>query len=75
MTEEEFDQMETETYRLYVWGVMTYKDAFRRRRETQFNFSIGGVDFVKTMRNQRAGKKEAGPGYVFIHGPRHNYAT
>jgi hypothetical protein len=75
LTHDEYKEMESGNTRLYVWGLMTYRDAFRKRRETQFNFSIGGPDFVKTMQNRRAGKKEAGPGYVFIHGPRHGYAS
>jgi hypothetical protein len=28
--------MEEGDHRLYVWGFMTYQDAFRKRRKTQF---------------------------------------
>jgi hypothetical protein len=43
--------VETNTERFYVWGVITYEDAFRRTRTTKLSFSFGGQDFAADMRN------------------------
>ena len=76
LTKDEFDQIENGDHRLYVWGVMTYRDAFKTKRQTEFNFSVGGPSFVRFMNDARRGHKKLNqPEYVSIYGPGHGRAT
>ena len=74
-TEEEYDGVEDCTRNIHIWGVMSYRDAFKHRRTTLFNVILGGPNFVETMRQIRAHRERPGPGYIWVSGPKHNQAT
>lgn len=74
-TDDEYDSIEAGTHRIHVWGIMTYRDVFKRARTTIFNASIGGPDFKETMRQTRSGKTNPGPGYLWVHAGNHNQST
>jgi hypothetical protein len=74
-TDTEYDAIEAGTHRIYVWGVMYYKDAYRGARTTVFNVSVGGPNFKETMRQIRSGKSNPGPGYIWVKGPKDSQAT
>ena len=45
----QFAEIKTSTrYRLYTWGIVTYKDAFDREWETRFCYSLDASSYPTT---------------------------
>lgn len=68
---DEFYSIEKNASRFYVWGKTYYTAVFGW--ETKFIASIGGPEFVATIRANRRGEK--GPGFDFEWGDYHNEGT
>jgi hypothetical protein len=73
LTQQEINDVQAGTRRLYIWGVITYRLAFMhfRRKRTRFFASAGGPLFRQSMLN---------PGnrnftFPWSYGHRHNHAT
>ena len=43
LTEEEMSKIKLGTSAIYFYGAITYRDAFRRSRKTQFRYQHGGA--------------------------------
>jgi hypothetical protein len=69
LTADEITGIEKGDKRFHTWGVMSYRDAFRKMRTTRFSFSFGGPDFANSM------KKVPGATWSWEHGPHHDEAT
>ena len=48
LTEEEMSKIKLGTSAIYFYGVITYRDAFSRRRKTQFRYQHGGARLFGT---------------------------
>jgi hypothetical protein len=50
LTAEEIAKIETGSYRLYLWGITKYRDAFDRDWQTKFCASVGGKLLIDILR-------------------------
>lgn len=75
LSQVQFTEVENNKAVIYCWGTVTYRDAFKKRRETKFSLYVGGPNFIATQKNIRAGQKAPGPGYLWQFGQNHNKAT
>ena len=48
LTEEEMSKIKLGTSAIYFYGVISYRDAFSRRRKTQFRYQHGGARLFGT---------------------------
>jgi hypothetical protein len=67
-TASEVTDVEAGVKRLYVWGTLSYRDAFGKQRTTGFAFSAGGAAFAQTQRGTLSA-------WQWELGPHHNQAT
>jgi hypothetical protein len=70
-TQNQLLSVEAGTHRFYIWGVMSYVDSFKKRRQTQLSMSVGGPDFAVHMNAVRA-HHPTPPGFRWVYGERHN---
>jgi hypothetical protein len=70
ISEEEIMAVEKGIKRFYIWGVMNYRDAFKKTRKTSFSVSFGGPDFARFMKDKSVPTKG-----IFRYEEHHNDAT
>jgi hypothetical protein len=75
LTTEQTRDIELGTQRIYIWGTVIYRLAFRkfRSRRTWFFASVGGPQFAAANRPQPAGTPR--PAWNWMFGQRHNDST
>jgi hypothetical protein len=69
LTTDEITDIEKGDKRFHTWGIMSYRDAFQKKRTTRYSFSFGGSDFANSM------KKVPGAMWNWENGQHHNDAT
>lgn len=72
-TSQEVTDVEQGIRRIFIWGTITYRDAFKKTRYTRFSASAGGPDFATWVRGQRPGQPT--PRFRWSFGDHHNEAT
>jgi hypothetical protein len=73
-TREETNDVGNGTRRFHFWGIATYRDAFKKRRTTKFNASMGGPDFAEHLGAAR-GRYVTPPNFRWVWEDGHNEAT
>lgn len=73
LSSDEVRDIENDTDRFYIWGKITYRDAFGKLRHTNFSASAGGAQFAKSVRATQSGAKD--PGFRWQFGSKHNHAS
>jgi len=70
---EQFNAIERDELRLHLWGTAFYVTAFNDKCETQFRASVGGANFVQSLRAVRRGQKDPGFNWAWEKG--HGYGS
>lgn len=73
LTPDEVNDIFIDRQRLHCWGILYYRDAFRRERQTKFSASVGGQAFSLSVFSKLLGV--TGPEWQWTFGVGHNDAT
>jgi hypothetical protein len=74
LTVREVAAVSANTNRIWIWGITTYRDAFRKIRTTKFCASAGGQNFAVAQLRFQSGLPVT-VGWNWEYGNEHNQAT